>query len=149
MSLAGLLNPGQLAGNSAPIGDLQVASLSMTSSSTLKFQISGGSAGQFDTLAVTNAATLNGTLAIELTGSYTPTACTIFQVLSAGSTSGQFTNYTGLTYSGGVLLPIQTPSGLFLVATPSPPVLCPCWPTRTQPVRHSPTSSPAPPTPFR
>ncbi|MFM8479114.1 MAG: autotransporter-associated beta strand repeat-containing protein, partial [Planctomycetaceae bacterium] len=120
VSLAGLLNPGQLAGASAPIGDLQVASLSMTSGSTLKFQIAGGAAGQFDTLSVTGAAALNGTLAIELTGGYTPAAGTIFQVLSAGSTSGQFTNWTGLTYSGGVLLPIQTPGGLFLVATPFP-----------------------------
>ncbi|MGV2336694.1 MAG UNVERIFIED_CONTAM: autotransporter outer membrane beta-barrel domain-containing protein [Planctomycetaceae bacterium] len=92
----------------------------MTSSSTLKFQISGSSTSQFDRLSVTGAATLNGTLAIELTSGYTPAAGTIFQVLSAGSTSGQFTNWTGLTYSGGVLLPIQTPSGLFLVATPFP-----------------------------
>jgi autotransporter-associated beta strand protein len=120
VSLAGMLNPGQVSGASAPIGDLQVGSLNMTSSSTLKLQIAGSSTGQFDKLSVTGAATLNGTLAVELTGGYTPAAGTIFRVLTAGSTNGQFTNWTGLTYSGGVLLPIQTPAGLFLVATPFP-----------------------------
>ncbi|MGV2341330.1 MAG UNVERIFIED_CONTAM: autotransporter-associated beta strand repeat-containing protein [Planctomycetaceae bacterium] len=120
VSLAGMLNPGQVSGASAPIGDLQVGSLNMTSSSTLKLQIAGSSTGQFDKLSVTGAATLNGTLAVELTGGYTPAAGTIFRVLTAGSTNGQFTNWIGLTYSGGVLLPIQTPAGLFLVATPFP-----------------------------
>ncbi|TWW08856.1 hypothetical protein E3A20_20150, partial [Planctomyces bekefii] len=120
VSLGGLLNPGQLSGALPPIGDLQIASLNMTSTSTLKFQIAGASSSQFDRLSVTGAAILNGTLAVELTGGYTPTAGTIFEVLGAGSTTGQFTNWTGLTYTGGVLLPIQTPAGLLLVATPLP-----------------------------
>ncbi|MEY2727172.1 MAG: Hemolysin, chromosomal, partial [Planctomycetota bacterium] len=120
VSLAGLLNPGQLTGTTAPIGDLQVGSLNMTSTSKLTIQIAGSSTSQFDRLTVTGNAALDGTLAIELASGYTPTAGTIFQVLSADSTSGQFTNWTGLGYTGGVLLPIQTPAGLLLVATPFP-----------------------------
>ncbi|MGV2340334.1 MAG UNVERIFIED_CONTAM: autotransporter-associated beta strand repeat-containing protein [Planctomycetaceae bacterium] len=120
VSLAGLLNPGQLSGSAAPTGDLQVGSLSMSATSTLKFQIAGSGTGQFDRLNVTGAAALNGTLAVEFTGAYRPAAGTIFQVLSADSVSGQFNSWSGLTYSGGVLLPIQTPAGLFLVATPFP-----------------------------
>ncbi|MGV2342095.1 MAG UNVERIFIED_CONTAM: hypothetical protein LVR18_51725 [Planctomycetaceae bacterium] len=34
--------------------------------------------------------------------------------------TGYFNNWSGLTYTGGALLPIQTPLGLLLVATPFP-----------------------------
>ncbi|MEY2724175.1 MAG: Hemolysin, chromosomal, partial [Planctomycetota bacterium] len=120
VSLAGVLTPGSINKPAAAIGSLSLPSLSMASSSTLKFQISGPATGEFDTLSVAGNASLNGTLAIEFTSSYVPSAGSVFRVLTAGSVTGQFTNWSGLTYTNGVLLPIQTPEGLILVATPFP-----------------------------
>ncbi|MEY2726964.1 MAG: Hemolysin, chromosomal, partial [Planctomycetota bacterium] len=120
VSLAGLLSPGSIVTPATAIGSLSLAALDMTASATLRFQIGGAADGEFDSLTVTGNAVLNGTLTVELTNNYTPAPGTTFRVLTAGSVSGQFTNWSGLTYTNGVLLPIQTPQGLILVATPFP-----------------------------
>ncbi|MFN9286788.1 MAG: hypothetical protein ACK6EB_01880, partial [Planctomyces sp.] len=44
----------------------------------------------------------------------------IFEVLNATSVTGSFRSYEGLSYNGGRLVPIQTPSALLLVATTIP-----------------------------
>jgi autotransporter-associated beta strand protein len=119
VSLAGTLSPGGLDATSAT-GQLSIQSLAMTSGSTIRIQLGGSEVGAFDVLAVTEAASLNGTLAVELINNYAPTAGTTFQVLTADSVTGDFSSYSGLSYPGGVLLPIRTPQGLILVATPFP-----------------------------
>ncbi|MFM8477691.1 MAG: beta strand repeat-containing protein, partial [Planctomycetaceae bacterium] len=119
VALSGTLSPGGLT-TLSPIGELTVNALTMEPDSTLRMQLAGSLAGAFDVLTVTEGASLNGGLAVEFTDNYIPDPGTTFQVLTADSVSGHFSSYSGLTYPGGVLLPIRTPQGLILVATPFP-----------------------------
>jgi autotransporter-associated beta strand protein len=98
--------------------NVQLASLALSPTSTLAFALDG--ATTFDKLAVTNTAVLDGTLAIEIAAGFTPALGDTFQILSYGQSSGSFTGYSGMSYPGGILLPIETPEGLMLVATPLP-----------------------------
>jgi autotransporter-associated beta strand protein len=120
VELAGLLSPGALAASANPVGNFSAAALNMERTGVLRLNFSGNSAGQFDTLQITGTASLRGTLEVNFATGYTPANGTIFQVLTAGDVTGYFNNLSGLTYSGGALLPIQTPVGLLLVATPFP-----------------------------
>ncbi|MEN9554689.1 MAG: hypothetical protein RLZZ232_975, partial [Planctomycetota bacterium] len=117
--LAGLLSPGPLL-PVATAGHLTTAGLSMQAGSTLAIQIEGAAADRYDRLTVTGTADLNGQLSVEFLNGYVPAPGTVFEVLTAGNVIGQFTQWSGLSYANGVLLPIQSPSGLVLVATTFP-----------------------------
>ncbi|MGV2335265.1 MAG UNVERIFIED_CONTAM: hypothetical protein LVR18_14505 [Planctomycetaceae bacterium] len=114
IELGGLLSPGPLAEGSSP-GSLTVNSLNMSPGSSLKIQIDAADA--HDSVIVTDAVSLDGTLEVQLAPDYTPEDGTAFTILSADSVSGRFSTFRGLEYPGGALVPIQTPTGLLLVAT--------------------------------
>ncbi|MFM8475978.1 MAG: autotransporter-associated beta strand repeat-containing protein, partial [Planctomycetaceae bacterium] len=120
VELSGILSPGSLRPAANPVGSFSAATLNMNSSGVLRLNISGNSAGEYDTLQITNAAALNGTLEVAIAENFTPTDGTIFRVLSADSVTGYFRSFNGLSYNGGRLVPIQTPEGLLLVATTIP-----------------------------
>ena len=55
-------------------------------------------------MAVTGAASLAGTLEINLTGGFDPAVGETFTVMTFGSRSGDFTAMTGLDIGGGKVL---------------------------------------------
>jgi hypothetical protein len=79
----------------------------------LTIEINGANAGQFDVLAISGAASLNGTLVLKPANSFKGTLGQTFPVLTAGSVSGTFSKvskavinsntglYYGPTYPGG------------------------------------------------
>ncbi|MFN5905567.1 MAG: beta strand repeat-containing protein, partial [Planctomyces sp.] len=101
-------------------GTLNTGPVTFTPSGSLNLQIQGITAGQYDALNCNGTATLNGTFRVLLPDGFTPAEGSIFEVLNATSVTGSFRSYEGLSYNGGRLVPIQTPSALLLVATTIP-----------------------------
>ncbi len=97
---AGSLNPG-----TSP-GILNVeGNYNQTTTGILNVEIGGIQAGnQFDRLAVSGIATLDGTLAISLINGYQVNSAETFQVLTFGSRSGDFAVTTGLDVGSGIFL---------------------------------------------
>ncbi|MEN9554181.1 MAG: hypothetical protein RLZZ232_467, partial [Planctomycetota bacterium] len=109
-----LSGPASVSGTLAPgdgIGTLATQDVTLTRSATLQLQIGGTAAGQFDQLTVNGTLQLDGTLQVSLASGFTPAAGDLFPVVSATTLTGRFDQLSGLTYSGGALLPIQTPTG--------------------------------------
>ncbi len=81
-------------GNS--LGKLTVGSLTMSAGSQLSIQLGGTTPGTlYDTLNVTGAASLNGTLAVSFSNSFVPSSgSTAFDILNWGSLSGAFSSIT-------------------------------------------------------
>ncbi|HND52688.1 MAG TPA: hypothetical protein PLV92_09840, partial [Pirellulaceae bacterium] len=105
-----------------------VATLDLTSTSSLVVELGGTAPGHsatndsdgFDQINVSGHAQLAGSLQIALVNDFTPSPGDVFDVLNYGAADGRFETFAGLSYSGGVLLPLQTPSKLALIATPLP-----------------------------
>ncbi|XVJ58976.1 MAG: hypothetical protein HEQ23_06060 [Tepidisphaera sp.] len=94
VSVSGTIQPG------LPIGTLGLTGIS--TGGRLEIQIGGTAAGtQHDRLTVANGASLNGTLALSLVNGFAPTIGQTFDVLTAGSVSGQFASITGTDLGGG------------------------------------------------
>lgn len=86
LSNAGLLSPGDSTGVIQVSGNLLLGG-----SGTLKMEIGGLVAGSgYDSLVVGGNLSLSGTLDIELTGGFTPTAGESFHLFTPGSESGAF-----------------------------------------------------------
>ncbi|HND54963.1 MAG TPA: hypothetical protein PLV92_21265, partial [Pirellulaceae bacterium] len=107
---------------------INLPTLNLTSTDQLVVELGGSSPGHsalndsdgYDQYNVAGAATLDGTLAVQLVNNYAPLPGTTFSILNYASAAGEFDAMTGLTYAGGELLPIQGPDGLTLVASPLP-----------------------------
>ncbi|MFN5586718.1 MAG: beta strand repeat-containing protein, partial [Planctomyces sp.] len=115
--------PVSVSGTVAPgitTGTLHTGPVTFTNSGSLNLQIHGNTTGEFDALSCNGTATLNGTFRVLLPDGFTPAEGSIFEVLTATSVTGWFRSYEGLSYNGGRLVPIQTPSALLLVATTIP-----------------------------
>jgi len=86
VSNAGIVQPGQAIGTLNVDGDY-----SQAVSGQLRLELSGTSAGAFDTLAVTQAASLDGKLKVELIAPFLPQLDDSFTVLTAaGGITGAF-----------------------------------------------------------
>ena len=73
-----------------------------TATGVLSIEIGGRTAGtEVDQFVVTGQATLDGTLAVTLTGGFEPASGDSFEILSFGSRLGDFATRTGLTSPGG------------------------------------------------
>ncbi len=92
---AGTTAPGTSAG---PIGQLSVqGAYTQTSSGTLRIDIGGTAPGtQHDVLAVTGAASVGGTLVVNLVNAFTPTGGATFTILTASSVTGTFSSVQAL-----------------------------------------------------
>ncbi len=93
-----------------------------TASGTLhtEFAHTGGNAGGYGSglISLFGNATLDGTLKLTLGQGFTPQLGDVLEVLSYGSHTGEFANYTGLRISSNlVLLPSYNAQGLVLTAT--------------------------------
>ena len=104
-----------------PGGDQITGTLTVTGGFTQSFtgvvniELGGTGQGQFDVLAVTHGAALDGTLTVSLLPGYTPVVDDSFEVLTFTSRTGDFTTYTGLDLGNGLVLqPSYTGSALVL-----------------------------------
>ena len=78
-------------------------SYTQSASAALRVEIGGRTAGtDFDQLAVTGAAALNGTLRIETTNGFSPADGDRFRILTAGSRTGEFLSLVGADIGGGL-----------------------------------------------
>ena len=81
---------------------IALSGFQQSGSGTLAIDIGGSSS--FGRVVVTGAATLAGTLEINLTGGFNPAIGETFTIMTFGSASGDFTTVTGLDIGGGKLL---------------------------------------------
>ena len=92
----GTVSPGMSAGTLAVDGNY-----TQDAGATLAIEIVGTTAGTFDALNVGGIATLNGTLNVSLADGFMPHAGDSFQILSAGSRVGTFSNAPGDVFNTG------------------------------------------------
>ena len=91
-----------------------VGDYTQTASGVLVIEVGGPNAGtDFDQLAVTGQATLDGTLTVNLTGGFVPSSGDSFQVLTFGSGTGVFATIDG---DGPLFTPSYDPTDVTLVA---------------------------------
>src|SRR5262249_34059362 len=70
---------------------------------------------QYDQLAISGTASLGGTLNVATIGSFAPAFGNTFQVLTFGSSSGNFATYIGPSLASGLFLdPVFGPTSLTL-----------------------------------
>jgi hypothetical protein len=76
-----------------------------TTTGALNIELGGTTAGsQFDQLAVSGTALLAGTMNISLINTFQPAFGNSFQVLTLGSSSGNFATYNGTSLASGLFL---------------------------------------------
>jgi autotransporter-associated beta strand protein len=107
----GTVKPGDLLPN-VTVATLTInGNYTQQSGGTLEIDLGGTTAGSYDVLKVSNAASLAGTLNLKLVNGFTLTPGTTetFDILQAGSITGNFTSITGLgtgdtpSFNNGVL----------------------------------------------
>lgn len=89
-NVGGAVEPGLSAGALAVAG-----TYTQSAGGTLRIEVGGTGAGQFDTLTVSGAATLAGELNVQAINGYTPTTGDTFVILTAGTRNGTFATLTG------------------------------------------------------
>ena len=99
-------------GDATTIGTLSITGrYTQTAAGSLTLKLGGTGFGRFDTLVVSNAATLAGTLAVRLVNGYMPAAGDILRVLTASSLTGTFGTLAG---DGPLFNPLYDATGLTL-----------------------------------
>ncbi len=97
-------------GRVEPGGDAMAGTLTVTGNYTQTFggildiELGGTNAGQFDKLAVTQQATLAGTMNVTLLPGYTPTLGDSFEVMTFNGRAGDFTAVNLPTLGGGLVI---------------------------------------------
>ena len=105
----GTLAPGNSPGSTTIAGDYTIMS-----AGTLEIEVEGMTPGQFDELLVGGTATLDGTLDIQLEGTYDPSVGDMIAVLTASNISGVFSSITTAMDDDTIMVPIYTETSLFL-----------------------------------
>jgi hypothetical protein len=113
-----LVNAGDVRpGGTGAAGLLTVeGAYTQTATGVLNIEIGGAADNQYDRLSVRDVATLAGTLHVTRINSFMPDTSDLFQVLAAGSRSGEF-NFTGLD---GGLRGFHEATGVLLVINRAP-----------------------------
>jgi hypothetical protein len=115
---AALTNGGRvIPGGTGAVGVLTVnGNYTQTSSGALDVELDGTTAAtQYDRLAVSGTASLGGTLNVATIGSFAPAFGNTFQVMTFGSSSGNFATYIGPSLASGLFLdPVFGPTSLTL-----------------------------------
>jgi len=109
-------NNGSIAPGSSPGAITVDGSYTQASSGALLMEIAGTGPENFDSLAITGAASLDGLLNISLLDGFLPSATDSFAILTAGSLSGTFDNVSGnkINFTGGTFDVAYSPSGVTL-----------------------------------
>lgn len=114
VNIGGTVAPGGSVGTTTVDGDY-----TQLAGGTLAVELGGTAPGsEHDALQVTGAATLDGTLAISLVGSFEPVAGDAFTALTYGSLSGEFAQTQGWQLPNNLALVKEYgPAALILTAT--------------------------------
>ena len=120
---AGTIRPGGL----GVAGTLNITgNYAQTAAGSLVLDIGGVTVGtQYDRLAITGTATLNGTLSESLISAFTPAAGTTFRPLTFASATGDFSTKSGLDLGTRILAPSYDATGLNLVTNIKPTTTAP------------------------
>jgi T5SS/PEP-CTERM-associated repeat protein len=95
-TISGTVTNGGMVAPGAAIGALTInGNYTQTAAGTLAIELAGQAS--FDRLLVSGSAALDGTIAVALSGGFTPTLGETFSVLTFSSESGDFATYTGLS----------------------------------------------------
>lgn len=89
-NVGGAVKPGLSAGALAVVGTYNQAA-----TGSLRIEVGGTAAGQFDVLAISGVATLAGELNVQRLSGYVPVVGDSFDIVTAGSISGTFGSLTG------------------------------------------------------
>lgn len=105
-------------------GSLTAIDYNQNAGGTLTLEIGGTTAGfQYDQFIVANAATLSGTVTVQLINGYVPTTNDVFDVLTATSVTGAFTATNLPALSGGdTWVVTYLPNGVRLTITNAPSI---------------------------
>ena len=98
------------------------SALDLAPGDTTLISIGGTTSGiDYIPIVVAGNANLGGTLEIVLTGGFTPGVGDIFEVITYGSATGVFSDFTGLDLGGGLLelVPVQGPGSVLLITAPA------------------------------
>lgn len=109
-------------------GSASVNSFTQTSAGTLAVGIRGTGSGNFDQLQVAGNAHLGGTLAIDPPATFTPATNDTFDVLTFGSRSSEFVDFSGVDLTGGLGYALNyNPAAVTLTVgsftAPGPPIV--------------------------
>lgn len=110
----GTVAPGESAGLLTIAG-----SYTQSSGGTLAIEIAGITAGtQYDRLAVTGTASLNGSLSVSMSGGFQPALGALFDILTASAVTGTFPNHNLPLNFGGICrgAPAYSPTAVSLEA---------------------------------
>jgi len=112
------------AGKTSPglqTGTLNIAgNFTQQATGLLQIELGGTAAAAYDHLDVFGAASLAGTLDVDLIGGFRPNPGDQFTVLNFNSRVGDFSAYTGMNLGSGlILMPVFSANSLTLVATSS------------------------------
>ncbi len=124
---SGEVRPGTSAGRLTVDGNY-----TQTPDGTLFVEVGGANAGtQYDQLAVTGNAVLDGALNLQLINNYAPDLTNTFQVLPCGSRVGQFASVSGADAGKSVtLIPTYETNSVWLGLTfATGPSVVAAWPT--------------------
>jgi len=114
VSVAGTLTSSGTVAPGLSAGTLNLAgNYTQTAAGTLDVELAGRNTGEFDVLAVTGTASLNGTLRVTVHPQFLPGAGEQFQILTCASRSGVFS----VTNVPAGLVVSYASNGVFLVVT--------------------------------
>jgi|GEM_PF-2766226 len=102
-----ITNQGEVAPGFSPATLSLTKSYAQTSAGALTIEIGGTSAGSFDTMAISGAATLAGTLNIALINDFQPNIGDSFTILGASSVAGTFATIDGSAIGNGKKFQVQ------------------------------------------
>jgi hypothetical protein len=117
LSGAGTINANVINGGTVTPGDAPAiltvnGTYTQTSTGALDIQIGGTTAGSgYGQLAVSGAATLDGTLNVTDLNNFQPVRGNAFEVMTFSSNTGNFATLNGLTFGDGIVLQPQLASG--------------------------------------
>ena len=115
----GRVEPGASAGTLTIDGDYTTYG-----DGTLAIELGGTAASEFDQLAITGTATLDGTLDLSILTGYEPQHGDTFEILTATSITGEFATILGQDIPGGGTLEVQYSPTAVTVQADLPMLIC-------------------------
>ena len=124
--VADLNNAGGRVSPGASIGHLILdGDYSQGQDGILLIEIGGTAPGEYDVLEITGHATLGGALEVALIDGFKPSCGDVFEFMTFGSRTGEFTEVNGLNLGDGIYCELAYgPQSASITTVPEPATLC-------------------------